>query len=287
MDMTHFCSIGGFFMDKFKFPTLDGVTDYDKAKGPELEFRTYDMQPYLVFLVLPLVWSLCMLAHNSLNVMPVPKGNVDSTMIFHLCELMFSKLGILWVVLKPVAVLLSVGISSLLAFFFHASFPHAFTNMILYVGCVGLCIWFNLKVKVLFKQFISLSFFGIMLPWISVYFLGFILSKIHITKNWMVAVSNSKIPIVGASVGLFGLLGLFLIITVMNLGKSRWNSLILIVLGTVTFALLGQQVLNYMNLSSTISSMGSTTVLVIVMHFTGYILGLIYGFTHRYQFVIR
>ena len=274
-------------MDKPKFPILNDSNDYDASKRGELEFNTYNLQQYVVFFILPVVWLVLLLLYNKLSIMPVPKGNVESTLIFHILELLFSKLGFLWLLLRPISILISIIVSSFMAFFFHASFAHVFGNVFVYSICVMLCLWFNLKVNVFFKQLISFSFFGIAIPWLSIYFIGFILSKIHITKNWLVVVSNSNIPIVGASVGLFGLLGLFEIITFMNLGKSRWNSLILIFLCVLTFALLGQQVLNYMDLSTHITSKSATSILVVGMHFVGYILGLIYGFTNRYRFVIK
>lgn len=274
-------------MDKLKFPILNDVNDYDKSNRGALEFNTYNLQQYTIFFVLPVVWLVLLLLHNKLSIMPVPKGNVESTLLFRILELLFSKLGFLWLILRPISILISIIVSSFMAFFFHASFVHVFGNIIVYIICVMLCLWFNLKVDVFFKQLISFSFFGIAIPWLSIYFIGFILSKIQITKNWLVVVSNSNIPIVGASVGLFGLLGLFVIITFMNLGRSRWNSLILIFLGVLTFALLGQQVLNYMDLSTHITLKAATNILVVVMHFMGYILGLIYGFSNRFRFIIK
>ena len=273
-----------FFLDN-KFPTLDDSKDVSvDSKSSQLSFDFIPIKFNWFILILPVVWLVLMVFHSKLNMMPVVMGNVNDTLVFKAFDVMFSKLGFLWILLRFVGLIVSIVISSFFTIFFHATWVHVFSNIFLYGTCVLAFIYYRLDLSELFKRFFLINGFVISIVWFICYFVGSVFESMGITRNWLVELRVSDIPVVGASVGLFGLLGYLLIVSVKNVRVKSINFVLMLTILVASFGLLGTQVTNYMDIADHVTKLGATTIFTVILHFVGYFVGLIFGWQNRYRF---
>lgn len=244
---------------------------------------------------LALVWLLVLLIEmvffdtdaKGLAKLPVVLGQPGSLSILKPMTMGVAKiaaahrfLGALLFIFDRLLIFVAMAICSICAGFMHASFGHLFGNVILLI-ILSLCAWLvHYPLSKLVKNWLILSATGIGFTWLVVEFMSFFVQGHHDTLSWLYEIGHSTEPIVGASVGLYGLVSFMLVICLKQIRQARWVPLLAIFLAVVSLALL------YMRFSTlyglqVYTNVGAALKLAVVMHFIGYLIGIFRGLHDR------
>ena len=244
---------------------------------------------------LALVWLLILLIEmvffdtdaKGLAKLPVVLGQPGSLSILKPMTMGVAKiaaahlfLGALLFIFDRLLIFVAMAISSICAGFMHASLGHWFGNVILLI-ILSLCAWLvHYPLSKLVKNWLILSATGIGFTWLVVEFMSFFVQGHHNTLSWLYEIGHSTEPIVGASVGLYGLVSFMLVICLKQIRQARWVPLLAIFLAVVSLALL------YMRFSTlhglqVYTNVGAALKLAVVMHFIGYLIGIFRGLHDR------
>ena len=244
---------------------------------------------------LALVWLLILLIEmvffdtdaKGLSKLPVVLGQPGSLSILKPMTMGVAKiaaahrfLGALLFIFDRLLIFVAMAISSICAGFMHASLGHWFGNVILLI-ILSLCAWLvHYPLSKLVKNWLILSATGIGFTWLVVEFMSFFVQGHHNTLSWLYEIGHSTEPIVGASVGLYGLVSFMLVICLKQIRQARWVPLLAIFLAVVSLALL------YMRFSTlhglqVYTNVGAALKLAVVMHFIGYLIGIFRGLHDR------
>lgn len=240
---------------------------------------------------LALVWFLVLLIEmvffdtdaKGLAKLPVVLGQPGSLSILKPMTMGVAKiaaahrfLGALLFIFDRLLIFVAMAICSICAGFMHASLGHWFGNVILLI-ILSLCAWLvHYPLSKLIRNWLILSATGIGFTWLVVEFMSFFVQGHHNTLSWLYEIGHSTEPIVGASVGLYGLVSFMLVICLKQIRQARWVSLLAIFLVVVSLALL------YMRFSTlhglqVYTNVGAALKLAVVMHFIGYLIGIFRG----------
>lgn len=240
---------------------------------------------------LALVWLLVLLIEmvffdtdaKGLAKLPVVLGQPGSLSILKPMTMGVAKiaaahrfLGALLFIFDRLLIFVAMAICSICAGFMHASLGHWFGNVILLI-ILSLCAWLvHYPLSKLVKNWLILSATGIGFTWLVVEFMSFFVQGHHNTLSWLYEIGHSTEPIVGASVGLYGLVSFMLVICLKQIRQARWVPLLAIFLVVVSLALL------YMRFSTlhglqVYTNVGAALKLAVVMHFIGYLIGIFRG----------
>lgn len=244
---------------------------------------------------LALVWLLILLIEmvffdtdaKGLAKLPVVLGQPGSLSILKPMTMGVAKiaaahrfLGALLFIFDRLLIFVAMAICSICAGFMHASLGHWFGNVILLI-ILSLCAWLvHYPLSKLVKNWLILSATGIGFTWLVVEFMSFFVQGHHNTLSWLYEIGHSTEPIVGASVGLYGLVSFMLVICLKQIRQARWVPLLAIFLAVVSLALL------YMRFSTlyglqVYTNVGAALKLAVVMHFIGYLIGIFRGLHDR------
>ena len=244
---------------------------------------------------LALVWLLVLLIEmvffdtdaKGLAKLPVVLGQPGSLSILKPMTMWVAKiaaahrfLGALLFIFDRLLIFVAMAICSICAGFMHASLGHWFGNVILLM-IVSFCAWLvHYPLSKLVKNWLILSATGIGFTWLVVEFMSFFVQGHHNTLSWLYEIGHSTEPIVGASVGLYGLVSFMLVICLKQIRQARWVPLLAIFLAVVSLALL------YMRFSTlhglqVYTNVGAALKLAVVMHFIGYLIGIFRGLHDR------
>lgn len=244
---------------------------------------------------LALVWLLVLLIEmvffdtdaKGLSKLPVVLGQPGSLSILKPMTMGVAKiaaahrfLGALLFIFDRLLIFVAMAICSICAGFMHASLGHWFGNVILLM-ILSLCAWLvHYPLSKLVRNWLILSATGIGFTWLVVEFMSFFVQGQHNTLSWLYEIGHSTEPIVGASVGLYGLVSFMLVICLKQIRQARWVPLLAIFLAVVSLALL------YMRFSTlhglqVYTNVGAALKLAVVMHFIGYLIGIFRGLHDR------
>lgn len=240
---------------------------------------------------LALVWLLVLLIEmvffdtdaKGLAKLPVVLGQPGSLSILKPMTMGVAKiaaahrfLGALLFIFDRLLIFVAMAICSICAGFMHASFGHWLGNVILLM-ILSFCAWLvHYPLSKLVRNWLILSATGIGFTWLVVEFMSFFVQGHHNTLSWLYEIGHSTEPIVGASVGLYGLVSFMLVICLKQIREARWVPLLAIFLVVVSLALL------YMRFSTlhglqVYTNVGAALKLAVVMHFIGYLIGIFRG----------
>lgn len=244
---------------------------------------------------LALLWLLVLLIEmvffdtdaKGLAKLPVVLGQPSSLAILKPMTMWVAKIaavhrfiGALLFIIDRLLVFIAMAICSICAGFMHASLGHWFGNVILLMILSG-CAWFvHYPLSRLVKNWLILSGMGIGFTWLVVEFMSFFVQGHHDTMSWLYEVGHSSEPIVGASVGLYGLVAFMLVICLKQIREARWVPLLAIFLVVVSLALLYMRFSTLHDIQAW-TNVGAALKLAVIMHFVGYLIGIFRGFHDR------
>lgn len=186
---------------------------------------------------------------------------------------------ILGFILKIVSVLV-MAICAVVTSFVHASWGHLFGNILVFCILCGILVYLQVPLRTAVRQWFELSIMGIGFTWLIIEVISFVAQFFAKQQSWLYAVSHSVTPIVGASVGIYGLLGFTLFQTLRQLRQSRWVPLVLF---GVLFLVIVLLYARWISLSDVrfATSTGSALVLGVLMHYVGFGIGCLHGLRAR------
>lgn len=226
---------------------------------------------------------------NGLRRLPVAMGAASQISILKpmtawVAKIMMAHkfLGALMFIFDRILLLLVLAISSICSGFMHATMMHWLGNSILLLICSGVAFLMHYPLGRLLKKWLIASGLGIGVPWIIMEFASFIAQGSHNHNSFLWIWDHATEPIVGASVGLYALVGFLIVTSIKNIRTSKWAPLVTIGLIVLALALL---VSRWMSLGGVDKGtmLGATLLMTVIMHFSGFIIGLIQGVHDRYQ----
>lgn len=291
------------------FATLDDVKDVDVKSGSSNHgggslFNKGDigsfldddtaaglMWPICLILVWMVVYMLEVVISDNTAVglrhWPVVIGNVSSLAVLKpmtawVAKIMLAHrfLGAILFVFNRILVFVAMIISSICAGFIHMSLGHVFGNgiILLIVSGAGLAIMY--PIGRLMKNWLILSATGIGFTWLIIDLLSFFMQGTSNHTGWLYEVCYSITPIVGASVGVYGLVGMMIVLLIKSVRDSRVAQLLLIVMVIIAISLLYSRFVS-LNGVHVWTNTGAALKLSVWMHFVGFILGIIRGIQDR------
>lgn len=283
----------------------DEDRDYDLAKsghvsggggshlglGDGLDLNDDTINAWLWPVGLALVWLVILLVEmvffdtdaKGLAKLPVVMGQVSSigimkpitAFVAHIAA-MSRFLGALLYILDRLVLFVVMAISAICAGFMHISMSHWFANVIVLLVVSGVAYMLEYPLGKLVKSWLFLSAMGIGFTWIVIEFISLFMQHSSKTMTWLYQVSHSTEPIVGASVGIYGILAMVLVICLKHIRDNMINSLFFIILLVMSIALLYMQFTN-LHVGQPFTNYGAGLRLGVWMHFVGYLLGIFRG----------
>lgn len=191
-------------------------------------------------------------------------------------------IGAILFILNRIFVLVVIVVASICTGFFHMSFGKILGNAILLLLCCFAGFLMHYPLGEMVRQWLILSTFAVGTVWfvttvISIFFQG---AKNH--NLWFYVISHSTYPIVGASIGLYGLVMFTAVLCFKNSSQNKW--LLVFGIGLLLLGLLLafgciSHVHNLPGGSS--SNIGAGIKLGIFMHLMAILLGTIRGVRDR------
>lgn len=301
-------SSGKIASPKMSFATLDAGDDVDvdrkiETGGGGHHFGHFDsdlldddtmgslMWPICLILIWLVVYQLEIVLTDTdavgLRHWPVVMGNISSIGILKPMTAWVAKImlahrffGALLFIFNRILVFIAMIICSITAGFIHTSLGHLLGNAIILLIVSGAVLAVGYPLGRFMKNWLILSATGIGFTWLICDLISFFFQHTKDTTSWFYVLVHSTTPIVGASVGVFGLLGLSIVLMAKSVNDSRVAQILLIVLIIMSAVLL---FLRFGTLSGLHywTNTGAAIKLGTIMHFVGFGLGLIRGIHDR------
>lgn len=182
---------------------------------------------------------------------------------------------LLGIILKIVSVAV-MAVCVVVTSFLHASWGHLFGNIFIFIILCGVLFYLQVPLRKAVREWFVLSAMSIGFTWLVIEVVSFLLGFVLNHDSWIYVVTHSNTPIVGASVGIYGLLGFTLLQTLRHLRQSRWVQLLLIGMLFLVITLLYARWASLMDVKL-ITTTGSALLLGVIMHFVGFGIGCLHG----------
>ena len=189
-------------------------------------------------------------------------------------------IGFLLGIILKLASVVVMAFCAVVTGFVHASWGHLFGNILVFCILCAILFYLQVPLKMAVREWFILNLTGIGFTWLIVEVVSFVAQFVAKQQTWLYAVSHSITPIVGASVGVYGLLGFTLFQTLRHLRQSRWVQLVLIGVLFLVIALLYARWTSLTDIKFATST-GSALLLGVIMHYVGFGIGCLHGLRTR------
>jgi membrane associated rhomboid family serine protease len=290
--------------EPFDFPTLDDNKDVDADVGSAGKLGNLSSPfdslgdsagSWLMPLALVGIWVLVFVIEliftgvsaKGLSHWPVVMGETSHIAIIKPVSAWIAQfatshgaIGLLLGFILKIASVVVMAICVLFAGFIHASWGHLFGNILVFLILCGILFFLQVPLRKAVREWFVLNLMGIGFTWLIVEVVSFVAQFLAKQETWLYAVSHSITPIVGASVGIYGLLGFTLFQTLRHLRQSRWVQLVLIVILFLVVALLYARWTSLSDVKFATST-GAALLLGVIMHYVGFGIGCLHGLRTR------
>lgn len=185
--------------------------------------------------------------------------------------------------LVKIASLIIMAVSVVCSAFMHANFLHFFGNVLVFAILTAALMFLGTDAATVVKEWFRIHCTSVGLVWLIVFVFSIILTHLPIVGaklTFLTVLSTSTTPVVGASIGIFGLLGYALMVNARSLRTSAWYQLLFIALIVLAIALLYSRFSDLLSVDWS-TSFGTTTVMAVAMHYFGFVFGCVRGIRVR------
>lgn len=221
---------------------------------------------------------------HALRYWPVVLGNATQIKLIKFLSILNAHVAgthtitsfIVWPFMRLIT-FVTMFVCSICASFMHASIGHLVGNILLFVLLLLMLAFMNVPFSIAVKNWLYGTTFGIFGVWIITRILGTITLFFLPKLQWLHAVLNSTTPIIGASVGIYAVLGFTLVQAIKSTRKSSWFYVPTIITFVLSLGLCYQRYIDGF-ISGHYNSIQAALLLGACMHFVGLAIGLIRGF---------
>ena len=191
-------------------------------------------------------------------------------------------IGTILFILNRIFVLLVIVLASICTGFFHMSFGKVLLNAILLLICSFAAFMMHYPLGKLIRQWLLLSTFSVGIVWFITTALSMFVQGTKNHNMWLYVVSHSTYPVVGASIGLYGLVIFMAVLCFKNASQNKWLLIFGIALVLLTlFLAFGVFVAMHRLPGGAGSNIGAGIKLGLFMHWMAILLGVIRGIRDR------